>query len=109
MQEFEKSGEKCKIMKEQEIKPINISSWKRVERPRTESSRVDIYYYLPSGKPGLRSLNDVKKYCDKENLKFESDMFSFKPLNLDQRYDSRDENSNDSFNESLFNDEANMS
>ncbi|GBM39614.1 Retrovirus-related Pol polyprotein from transposon TNT 1-94 [Araneus ventricosus] len=33
MQEFEKSVEKCKIMKEQEMKPINISSWKRVERP----------------------------------------------------------------------------
>ncbi|GBN07472.1 Retrovirus-related Pol polyprotein from transposon TNT 1-94 [Araneus ventricosus] len=75
MQEFEESGEKCKIMKEQEIKPINISSWKRVERPRTKSSRVHIYYYPPSGKPRLRSLNDVKKYCDKENLKFEPDMF----------------------------------
>ncbi|GBN86377.1 Retrovirus-related Pol polyprotein from transposon TNT 1-94 [Araneus ventricosus] len=108
MQEFEKSGEKCKIMKEQEIKPINISSWKRVKRPRTKSSRVDIYYYPPSGKSRLRSLNDVKNYCDKENLKFEPDMFSFKPFNLDQYYDSRDEKSNDSFSESLSNDEANI-
>ncbi|GBM20412.1 Copia protein [Araneus ventricosus] len=108
MQQFEKSGEKCKIMKEKEIKPINISSWKRAERPRTKSSRVDIYYYPPSGKARLRSLNDVKKYCDKENLKFEPVMFSFKPLNLDQHYDSRDENSNDSFSESLSNDEANI-
>ncbi|GBM84617.1 hypothetical protein AVEN_226652-1 [Araneus ventricosus] len=108
MQEFEKSGGKCTIIKEQEIKPINISSWKSVERSRIKSSRVDIFYYPPSGKPRLRSLNDVRKYCDKENLKFEPDMFSFKPLNLDQHYNSGDENSNDSFSESLSNDEANI-
>ncbi|GBO38399.1 hypothetical protein AVEN_266518-1 [Araneus ventricosus] len=35
-------------------------------------------------------------------------MFSSKPLNTDQHYDSRNENSNDSFSESLSNDEANI-
>ncbi|GBM87070.1 hypothetical protein AVEN_117918-1 [Araneus ventricosus] len=35
-------------------------------------------------------------------------MFKFKSLNPDQHHDSGDENSNDSFSESLSNDEANI-
>ncbi|GBN70133.1 Retrovirus-related Pol polyprotein from transposon TNT 1-94 [Araneus ventricosus] len=95
------------------IKTRGYRVWVPTQKRVIETTRVSINEHKNGvkhlyGKPRLRSLNNVKKYCDKENTKFEPDMFSFKPLNLDQHYNSRDENSNDSFNESLSDDEANI-
>lgn len=63
-----------------ELEDIDIKSWTRVEKPRTKSSRIDIFYYPPVGKPRLRSQNDVKKYCKEQNLVYDPTQFLFKPL-----------------------------
>ncbi|GBN72653.1 Retrovirus-related Pol polyprotein from transposon TNT 1-94 [Araneus ventricosus] len=53
--------------------------WKRVTKKREKgktAGRVDVYYYP---KPGvrLRSLKEVKNYCDNENINFDPKEFDF--------------------------------
>ncbi|GBN11449.1 hypothetical protein AVEN_222262-1 [Araneus ventricosus] len=53
--------------------------WKRVTKKREKGKtvgRVDVYYYP---KPGvrLRSLKEVKNYCDNENINFDPKEFNF--------------------------------
>nr|XP_042899184.1 uncharacterized protein LOC110282258 [Parasteatoda tepidariorum] len=50
------------------LKPLKITEWTRVERPRNKSSRIDVYYYPPSDKTRLRSNNQAKEYCDKNQI-----------------------------------------
>ncbi|XP_071039976.1 uncharacterized protein [Parasteatoda tepidariorum] len=52
------------------LKPLKITEWTRVERPRNKSSRIDVYYYPPSDKTRLRSNNQAKEYCDKNQIEF---------------------------------------
>nr|XP_042910013.1 uncharacterized protein LOC122271756 [Parasteatoda tepidariorum] len=50
------------------LKPSKITEWTRVERPRNKSSRIDVYYYPPGDKTRLRSNNQAKEYCDKNQI-----------------------------------------
>ncbi|XP_071040300.1 uncharacterized protein [Parasteatoda tepidariorum] len=66
------------VQKKEEMLPIKIEEWKRVEAPRKLSSRIDVYYYPPSSKERLRSTMDVERFCAKNGLKFQPELFSFK-------------------------------
>ncbi|GIY46687.1 hypothetical protein CDAR_456771 [Caerostris darwini] len=47
------------------ISPSNITNCERVERPSNTTERISIYYYSPNTKiVRLRSIKDVKKYCN---------------------------------------------
>ncbi|GBN73143.1 Retrovirus-related Pol polyprotein from transposon TNT 1-94 [Araneus ventricosus] len=68
---------------EEKEPPIQESTssieWKRVTKKREKgktAGRVDVYYYP---KPGvrLRSLKEVKNYCDNENINFDPKEFDF--------------------------------
>jgi hypothetical protein len=94
-----------------DIKQIDLTKWKRVERPRTKSSRIDVYYYTPLGKR-LRSLNDIRKYCESEGFEYKPEMFKFKPETLVENKDVEtplnDNISNDSSEDAESNAENNM-
>lgn len=83
---------------------IDLSKWKRVERPRKKSSRIDVYYYPPSGKPRLRSLKKTAEYCEKERLNFKAEIFNFKPISDVPKSRKLSENESSSSNT----DEANI-
>ncbi|KAF8788320.1 Retrovirus-related Pol polyprotein like [Argiope bruennichi] len=78
---------------------FDISTWERLEKPRNKSKRVDVYYYPPR-KERLGSLNDAKRYCEKNNLAFDPDQFIFKPTTVntcfEQKSDSEEEMNSDS-------------
>ncbi|GBO41020.1 Retrovirus-related Pol polyprotein from transposon TNT 1-94 [Araneus ventricosus] len=84
---------------------LDISTWIRLEKPRTKSKRIDVYYYPPS-KERLRSINDVKIYCQKNKLEFDPNQFNFKPTKAKTRFEEksecRNETSSDSVDEASF-------
>ncbi|GBM39158.1 hypothetical protein AVEN_135195-1 [Araneus ventricosus] len=84
---------------------LDISTWIRLEKPRTKSKRIDVYYYPPS-KERLRSINDVKIYCQKNKLEFDPNQFNFKPTKANTRFEEKsechNETSSDSVDEASF-------
>lgn len=56
------------------LKDVN---WVRRPCPRTMSSRIDVYYYEENKRERLRSLDDVKRYCNKNNILFKPELFNF--------------------------------
>ncbi|GBM44103.1 Retrovirus-related Pol polyprotein from transposon TNT 1-94 [Araneus ventricosus] len=84
---------------------FDISTWIRLEKPRTKSKRIDVYYYPPS-KERLRSINDVKIYCQKNKLEFDPNQFNFKPTKANTRFEEKsechNETSSDSVDEASF-------
>lgn len=62
--------------------PAKDTTWRRNVVKRPDGSRNDVYYYDENRKGRLRSLEDVKKHCKKENLKFQPDLFDFRGKNL---------------------------
>lgn len=70
------------------LKPLNIAEWKRVERPRKLSNRIDVYYYPPNNKTRLRSNNQAKKYCEENEIEYDKDKFNFKSLSKTQNVSS---------------------
>ncbi|KAF8789255.1 Retrovirus-related Pol polyprotein like [Argiope bruennichi] len=85
---------------------LNISTWERLEKPRKQSKRVDVFYYPPS-KERLRSLNDAKRYCEKNNLVFDPDQFNFKPTTVNTRFDQKSDSEEETSIDSNSLDEAN--
>lgn len=61
----------CKL---QDYSGVN---WIREVVPRKDGSRNDIYYRIPDKPVKLRSFNDVEKYCNQNNIKFEKSNFNF--------------------------------
>ncbi|GBL69431.1 Retrovirus-related Pol polyprotein from transposon TNT 1-94, partial [Araneus ventricosus] len=84
---------------------LDISTWIRLEKPRTKSKRIDVYYYPPS-KERLRSINDVKIYCQRNKLEFDPNQFNFKPSTTNTRFEEKsechNETSSDSVDEASF-------
>ncbi|GBN67200.1 Retrovirus-related Pol polyprotein from transposon TNT 1-94 [Araneus ventricosus] len=84
---------------------LDISTWIRLEKPRTKSKRIDVYYYPPS-KERLRSINDVKIYCQRNKLEFDPNQFNFKPSTTNTRFEEKSECHNetslDSVDEASF-------
>ncbi|GBO41889.1 hypothetical protein AVEN_255771-1 [Araneus ventricosus] len=70
-----------------------------------KSKRIDVYYYPPS-KERLRSINDVKMYCEKNKLEFDPNQFNFKPTTTNTRFEEKtecdNETSSDSVDEASF-------
>lgn len=65
-----------------EIPPkLRKINWNRKPVPRKNGSRTDVYYYPEGSKTRLRSLKDVKNYCERENLVFEKSIFDFSSKN----------------------------
>ncbi|GBN95751.1 Copia protein [Araneus ventricosus] len=58
------------------LSPLDIANWTRKEYPTTRSKRMYVHYCHPSNKIKLKSLNDVKKYCKENKIKFEPEKFS---------------------------------
>lgn len=71
--------EESKIEISNILNPLNINEWNRVEKPRTMSDRIDVYYYPPNSSTRLRSIKDAKKYCVENKIEFDPDKFCFKP------------------------------
>lgn len=64
----------------EDVVPLQ-TTWRRTVVPRSNSSRKDIYYYEEGKSKWLRSLNEVKDYCQRENLNFDRSLFSFEGKN----------------------------
>ncbi|GBN57410.1 Retrovirus-related Pol polyprotein from transposon RE1 [Araneus ventricosus] len=79
---------------------LDISTWIRLEKPRTKSKRIDVYYYPPS-KERLRSINDVKIYCQKNKLEFDPNQFNFKPTKANTRFEEKSECQNETSSDSV--------
>lgn len=65
--------------------PISLSSqifWKREAIRRPDGSRTDIYYYPADTRRRLRSMNEIKKYCEEKNILFSPHIFDFNGRNL---------------------------
>ncbi|GBM74968.1 Retrovirus-related Pol polyprotein from transposon TNT 1-94 [Araneus ventricosus] len=80
----------CRAQDEKSSSPktpssLDISTWIRLEKPRKKSKRIDVYYY-PSSKERLRSINDVKIYCERNKLEFDPNQFNFKPTTTNMRF-----------------------
>lgn len=56
---------------------LNEIKWYRKAVTRPDGSRTDIYYYPNNTKTRLRSLNDVKKYCESNQIVFDKNIFNF--------------------------------
>ncbi|GBN92280.1 Retrovirus-related Pol polyprotein from transposon TNT 1-94 [Araneus ventricosus] len=100
----------CRAQDEKSSSPkkpssLDISTWIRLEKPREKSKRIDVYYYPPS-KERLRSINDVKMYCEKNKLEFDHNQFNFKPTTTNTRFEEKtecdNETSSDSVDEASF-------
>lgn len=64
---------------ETEVKPISCDKikWTRLEKPRSDRSRTDVYYGIEGQTLRLRSHNDVEKYCKSHGIQFDKNMFDF--------------------------------
>ncbi|GBM86801.1 Copia protein [Araneus ventricosus] len=100
----------CRAQDEKSSSPekhlsLDISTWIRLEKPRAKSKRIDVYYYPPS-KERLRSINDVKMYCERNKLEFDPNQFNFKPTKTNTRFEEKsechNETSSDSVDEASF-------
>ncbi|GBO39900.1 Retrovirus-related Pol polyprotein from transposon TNT 1-94 [Araneus ventricosus] len=76
------------------LSSLDISTWIRLEKPRKKSKRIDVYYYPPS-KERLRSINDVKIYCERNKLEFDPNQFNFKPTTTNTRLEEKSECDNE--------------
>ncbi|GBN12523.1 hypothetical protein AVEN_186459-1, partial [Araneus ventricosus] len=79
---------------------LDISTWIRLEKPRKKSKRIDVYYYPPS-KERLRSINDVKIYCQRNKLEFDPNQFNFKPITTNARFEEKSECDNEISSDSV--------
>lgn len=70
--------------------PLKEVSWSRKVIPRKDGSRNDVYYYPKGTKTRLRSYNDVKKFCESNNIPYDQSKFNFRVNNIE----SGDEESN---------------
>lgn len=62
--------------------PDSSEVWQRKAVLRRDKSRYDIYYKPPGGKNvTLRSLNNVKDYCEKRKIKYDPKEFDFSTKN----------------------------
>ncbi|GBM71737.1 Retrovirus-related Pol polyprotein from transposon TNT 1-94 [Araneus ventricosus] len=69
-----KSGES------QSVSPMKFSLV-RTAIPRKKGSRTDIYYYVSGSKTRLRSHEDVRKFCESNNLSYDGKLFDFSGKN----------------------------
>ncbi|GBN29528.1 hypothetical protein AVEN_176812-1 [Araneus ventricosus] len=84
---------------------LDISTWIRLEKPRKKSKRIDVHYYPPS-KERLRSINDVKIYCQRNKLEFDLNQFNFNPTKTNTRFAEKCECDNETSSDSI--DEASL-
>ena len=64
---------------ESEISDKKIVNWTRKPVTRKDGSRTEIFFYEEGKTKRLRSLKDIRKYCQENNLKFQPYLFNFKP------------------------------
>ncbi|GBN05883.1 hypothetical protein AVEN_126677-1, partial [Araneus ventricosus] len=100
----------CRAQDEKSSSPktpslLDISTWIRLEKPRKKSKKIDVYYYPPS-KERLRSINDVKVYCERNKLEFDPNQFNFKPTTTNTRFEEKSECDNATSSDSV--DEASL-
>ncbi|KAG8160610.1 hypothetical protein JTE90_022572 [Oedothorax gibbosus] len=48
---------------------------------RPDGTRTDIYYYEHNSNHRLRTLKEIKNYCERNNLEFNPDIFDFSGKN----------------------------
>lgn len=60
---------------------LRETSWRRTAIPRSDGSRTDVYYYESGKGKRLRSINEVEKYCQEQNLVFHRENFDFSGKN----------------------------
>lgn len=58
-----------------------IVDWIRKPVTRGDGSRTDVYYFENGKTERLRSLNEVQKYCSRNNVKFRPELFDFRGSN----------------------------
>ncbi|GBN24804.1 hypothetical protein AVEN_201469-1, partial [Araneus ventricosus] len=62
---------------ETEIEEPSDFYWLRKAVPRKNENRTDIYYCISGQKTRLRSINEVKKYCEDHELEYNPKLFNF--------------------------------
>ncbi|GBM55622.1 Retrovirus-related Pol polyprotein from transposon TNT 1-94 [Araneus ventricosus] len=62
---------------ETEIEEPSGFYWLRKAVPRKNANRTDIYYCISGQKTRLRSINEVKKYCEDHELEYNPKLFNF--------------------------------
>ncbi|GBM63072.1 hypothetical protein AVEN_39822-1 [Araneus ventricosus] len=95
----------CRAQDEKSSSPetpssLDISTWIRLEKSRKKVKRIDVYYYPPS-KERLRSINDVKIYCERNKLEFDPKQFNFKPTTANTRFEEKSECDNETSSDSV--------
>lgn len=76
--------------------PLKEIKFTRVEVPRKDKSRTDIYYYPEGSTKRLRSKREVEEYCDANNIIYCPDNFNFSgktDIDSDDESDLIEENS----------------
>lgn len=58
-----------------------VVNWVRKPVTRGDGSRTDIYYFESGKTQRLRSLNDIQKYCSRNNVDFKPELFDFRGSN----------------------------
>ncbi|GBN33946.1 hypothetical protein AVEN_221614-1 [Araneus ventricosus] len=69
-----------KSAESQSVSPMKFSLV-RTAVPRKKGSRTDIYYYVSGSKTRLRSHEDVRKFCESNNLSYDGKLFDFSGKN----------------------------
>ena len=52
--------------------------WVRKVVPRKTGTRKDVYYFYQGKGPRLRSLNEIKSFCENKRIKYNENFFNFK-------------------------------
>ncbi|KFM74814.1 Copia protein, partial [Stegodyphus mimosarum] len=81
-EEQETSRKELKSSEDKSIpKEVSDLNWQRKAVKRPDGTRTDIYYYVEGTDTRFRSHNDIEKYCEARNIKFEKDKFDFSGRN----------------------------
>ncbi|GBM69969.1 hypothetical protein AVEN_148999-1, partial [Araneus ventricosus] len=62
---------------EQNVIPCKSIDWVRKAVPRSDGSRIDIYYGIEGTNVRLRSFNDVMGYCARNKIQCDKNLFNF--------------------------------
>ncbi|GBN65093.1 Retrovirus-related Pol polyprotein from transposon TNT 1-94 [Araneus ventricosus] len=68
---------------EQNVIPCKSIDWVRKAVPRSDGSRIDIYYGIEGTNVKLRSFNDVMGYCERNKIQCDKNLFNFSGKNTE--------------------------
>ncbi|GBM65307.1 Retrovirus-related Pol polyprotein from transposon TNT 1-94 [Araneus ventricosus] len=68
---------------EQNVIPCKSIDWVCKAVPRSDGSRIDIYYGIEGTNVRLRSFNDIMGYCERNKIQCDKNLFNFSGKNIE--------------------------